>query len=154
MAPVSEKNGADIHTRISQLEVEFASTRSDIKSLFNIVTGISNKLDSMVERNRPNTLGAMGLAVSLVLMIATIGALAFAPIYRDLDSMSRDDHEMANAIVQIQRTRFTPEDARLLRSDTKADLEELKDTTNERFYRNESEISNLLKSTANHTHTP
>ena len=145
---MDETSGNNIHSRITELEVEFASTRSDIKSLFNIVKSVSDKLDNMDIRNRPNTLALFGAAISLVVVIATVGALAFAPAYRAIDDMKVDDRIMAEALVQIQSTRFTPDDARELRTDHDQDMGGISSSFSKRLDRQDDLIHALVEKVA------
>ena len=130
-------------SRLSHVEADFAATRSDIKSLYNYVEKIGSQLDRIVDRTRPNTLALFGSMVSLVALVAVIGGLAFAPVYRTLDTISITDRGMEQAIDKINSTRFTPDDARELRGEASRDMEVRKREVAERFYRNENLINNM-----------
>ena len=134
--------------RLGHMETDSASTRSDIKSLYNLVENIAVQMDRMVDRTRPNTMGFFAAALSVCMLMATIGVLAFAPVYRTLDNINIDDRRMQSDIQNIQSTRFTPDDAQNLKNTHDRDLDQTDERLSERIYRNEQVLIDLLSRTA------
>ena len=134
--------------RLGHLETDSASTRSDIKSLFNLVENIALQLERMADRTRPNTMGFFAAAIALSALISTIGVLAFAPVYRSIDDIKFSDHGMKSDIAAIQSTRYTPDDAREMKAVHDSDLREVDGRLSNRIYRNEQVLIDLLSRTA------
>lgn len=135
----------DMSERLGHLEMSSASTRSDIKSLFNLVESIAAQLDRIVDRTRPNTLGMFAAAFTMCGLLATIGVLAFSPVYRSLDQIHERDAHMQKLMEGVISTRFTPEDGRRLEFDFQKQLRELDNRTNNRVTRNEEWIMSLMQ---------
>jgi hypothetical protein len=135
----------DFAQRLGNQEVVSASIRSDVKSLGGQMTGISNKLDMMVDRNRPNTLALFAAAFGAVSLMMTIGVLAFSPVYKNIDQIVEGDQRRQEVIEGIISSRFTPDDAREVAANHTADILEMKEVLSTRLYRNESELIELTK---------
>lgn len=134
--------------RLGHLETNSASTRSDIKSLFNLVENIALQLERMSDRTRPNTMGFFAAAIALCALISTIGVLAFAPVYRSIDDIQFSDHGMKADIAAIMSSRYTPDDAREMKTVHDVDLQKTDDRLSDRIYRNEQVLIDLLSRTA------
>jgi hypothetical protein len=134
--------------RLSQVEANSAGVRSDIKSLFSSVEKMTYQLDRMMDRTRPNTLALFGAMISLVSLIAVIGVLAFAPVYRAMDEIKTSDITMENSIDAINANRYTPEDARRLEQRIETEHLRLEETISKRMYRNEEILKDLLDRTS------
>lgn len=145
--------------RLGNLEQEQASTRSDIKSLFSMMQGVqtetregmarvSDKLEKMTDRSRPNTLALFGALFGALALIATFGAMAFTPVYRTLADIKLQDRVSSEAVAKINSTRFTPDDARAQRMHLEGVIEDLSRDVSDRSYRNEELLLKLIERTA------
>ena len=131
--------------RLGSLETSGASTQSDIRSLFNLVENIANQLDRIVDRTRPNMLGMVVALIAAVGLLATIGMLAFTPVYKTLNNIAAKDAHMQELMEGVISSRFTPADGVALRAELHQDIKAVSDLYNERIIRNEEWITELMR---------
>jgi hypothetical protein len=135
----------DFATRLGNQEVVSASIKSDVRGLFGVVNSISDKLDTMQQQSRPNTMALFGAAFAAVSLIMGIGVLAFSPVWKTLDSITEADQRRQVLIESIISTRYTPDDARQVQAEHDEDVFKLEKQLSDRLYRNETELIQITK---------
>ena len=105
-----------VAAKVSKLETDQASMRSDIRGIFAGLDEIREVLARMQENARPNLGGLLITVIAVCTFLVTVGGLAMAPIYRNQTRMAVELTRIHEQQVQMIGNRFTAEDGRRLES--------------------------------------
>jgi hypothetical protein len=80
----------NVWTKVSHLETEMASIKSDVRGLYTGIEEIREVLVRMQENTRPNVQALVVGALAVCSFLVTIGGLTVAPIWRGIDDINSE----------------------------------------------------------------